>query len=122
MTGPAHIVIKERASFDNSRAACAGKDPDLFYPEEENEASTVIARQICSSCPVREECLHHAIRWKEEDGIWGGLNSRERFNLGRRLRRRAVVTALVSELESTTCPVMTSTMLAGNTSGPLVSS
>ena len=29
-------------------------------------------------CPVRDECLEHAIRVDERYGIWGGLNQDER--------------------------------------------
>lgn len=36
------------------------------------------AKSVCASCPVRNECLEHAISLDERYGIWGGLNQEER--------------------------------------------
>ena len=36
------------------------------------------AKHICSRCPVRVQCLTHAISTGEYWGIWGGLDERER--------------------------------------------
>lgn len=33
------------------------------------------AKILCSSCPMRVECLHGAIARAEEFGIWGGMGS-----------------------------------------------
>ena len=41
------------------RAACRGVDPEVFYPVTDEEAGT--AKSICSTCPVREACLEHAL-------------------------------------------------------------
>ncbi|MEQ3552150.1 WhiB family transcriptional regulator [Pseudonocardia nematodicida] len=43
------------------------------------------ARDFCFSCPVRTECLAHALDQEIEFGVWGGLTERERRAL---LRRR----------------------------------
>jgi hypothetical protein len=51
--------------------------------------SGAVARQICSRCPVRADCLAYALAAEEEFGIWGGLDQNERRNLKRRLRRRS---------------------------------
>lgn len=63
-------------------AACRGVNPELFFPTRGDD--TRVASRICSSCPVREECLEYAISHVEKFGIWGGLSERER----RRLRRQ----------------------------------
>jgi WhiB family redox-sensing transcriptional regulator len=33
---------------------------------------------VCESCPVRAECLDHAVSAGERYGVWGGLTSDER--------------------------------------------
>ena len=43
------------------------------------------AREFCFSCPVRTECLAHALDQEVEFGVWGGMTERERRAL---LRRR----------------------------------
>lgn len=36
------------------------------------------ARGFCRTCPVRTECLAHALDERIEFGIWGGMTERER--------------------------------------------
>jgi WhiB family redox-sensing transcriptional regulator len=57
------------------RAACQNADPDLFFPETLASAK---AKKICKDCPVRQQCLAHAIEYGEEFGIWGGMTRLER--------------------------------------------
>lgn len=66
-------------------AACRSVDPALFWPEEDEDfsASARMARKVCAVCPVRVECLTHAMTWPEREGIWGGLSSRQRGRLRR---------------------------------------
>jgi WhiB family redox-sensing transcriptional regulator len=71
-------------------AACAGLDGELFFPERGTDTTAV--RAVCASCPVRWECLEHALANREDHGIWGGLTGpeRQRIRDGRvRLRRTA---------------------------------
>ena len=70
------------------RGRCKGADPEIFYPEdEENEALADEAKAICALCPVRETCLEHAITVREKTGVWGGYTARERRRLIRQRRR-----------------------------------
>ena len=63
----------------------AGTD---FYPpmhgerKHERLARERRAKQVCASCPVRAECLEHAITLDERYGVWGGLTQDERRHLG----------------------------------------
>ncbi len=58
-------------------AACRGfPNPEIFFPEQGKSAKP--AKAICETCPVRDECLDHAIFHRQKDGVWGGLNERER--------------------------------------------
>ncbi len=56
--------------------ACIGVDQDIFFPER--GASTRLAKAVCRSCEVQEECLEYAVNNGEKFGIWGGLSERER--------------------------------------------
>jgi WhiB family transcriptional regulator, redox-sensing transcriptional regulator len=54
--------------------ACAGADPELFFPESRTAAAAVPAIAICRRCQVRSRCLQGAIGRREHFGIWGGVN------------------------------------------------
>ena len=73
------------------RAACRDAPPDLFFPVSEFGAAAeqiTDAKRICAGCPVRVNCLDHALSRSEASGIWGGTTDHER----RRLRRRSAAT------------------------------
>lgn len=65
-------------------AKCRGEDPDTFFPVSGELLDDVKA--ICAGCPVRDDCLEHALTHREAFGIWGGTSARER----RRLRAQRV--------------------------------
>jgi WhiB family redox-sensing transcriptional regulator len=48
------------------------------------EAAVAKAKAICGGCPVKDECLDHAMNEPEEHGLWGGLTESERVSLSRR--------------------------------------
>ena len=48
------------------------------------------AREFCRTCPVRTECLAHALDQRIEFGVWGGTTERERRAM---LRGRPHVTS-----------------------------
>ncbi len=86
------LVLGEWAA----EAACAEMDSDIFFPDEQrnsriNKELTAEAKQICSECPVREECLDYALENHREmlGGIFGGYTEKERKRLlGLRQRTR----------------------------------
>lgn len=60
---------------------------NIFYSVQKGQASNYdkeAAIRLCSSCPVREQCLEYALSNGEEYGIWGGrefsVRSTERVN------------------------------------------
>lgn len=59
-----------------ARAACAGIDPAVFFPERGCPADE--ARRICQPCPVRTDCLEYALDNHLRDGIWGGTAEKDR--------------------------------------------
>jgi WhiB family redox-sensing transcriptional regulator len=66
------------------KAACRGPESYLFYPpsvperRDEREERERRAKGICVTCGVRRACLDHALRIREQHGIWGGLTEAER--------------------------------------------
>lgn len=59
-------------------AACRPYPTEWWYPADGmNWTNTRRARRICAACLVKEDCLISALR-RNEDGIWGGLNIKER--------------------------------------------
>lgn len=62
-------------------ALCSQTDPEAFFPGK--GLSTQEAKQVCSSCDVKDECLIYALKGDERFGIWGGTSERERRLLKR---------------------------------------
>lgn len=78
-------------TYDDWRhhAACRDEDPELFFPVSEvgpGARQTAEAKTVCGRCPVRTQCLDHAIDNALDFGIFGGTSESERRNL---LRRRS---------------------------------
>jgi WhiB family redox-sensing transcriptional regulator len=69
------------------QAACRGIDPEVFYPETDEQAEE--AKAVCATCPVRQACLEHALAHREREGVWGGTTERERRRIHRQRRRSA---------------------------------
>ncbi|MEV6314534.1 WhiB family transcriptional regulator [Streptomyces sp. NPDC051776] len=72
----------ERSEPDWERALCAQTGPEFFFPEA--GGSTREAKQVCTACEERIQCLEYALSNDERFGVWGGLSEKER----QRLRRR----------------------------------
>lgn len=72
------------------RAACAGYEPELWWADTDSPRAQAAAVDICRACPVRQECLRHALALPEREGIWGGLLPYQRKRLAVYLREREV--------------------------------
>jgi WhiB family redox-sensing transcriptional regulator len=79
------------------QAACRNHpDADMFfedtarhgYHDRDTHARrrTDQAIAICHTCPVRHECLEHALANNERWGVWGSKTAQERRVLARRRR------------------------------------
>ena len=82
-TGPDDVGTSNMWVEDwTPRAACRTTSPDQLFVRgaEQNKA-----KQLCTGCPVRTECLAEALDNQIEWGVWGGMTERERRAL---LRRR----------------------------------
>jgi WhiB family transcriptional regulator, redox-sensing transcriptional regulator len=74
------------------KAACRGMSVDLFFApdgerQRERERREGVALQVCAQCPVRRNCLEHALRGPENYGVWGGTTEEGRTAERRRRRR-----------------------------------
>lgn len=87
--------------FQEARCARSQVSPDEWFPVSQEvakarlEAARAIA--ICTTCPVRPDCLEFSLRHAYDagaHGVWGGLVERER----RTLRRRWLAGASVRDL------------------------
>jgi len=67
-------------------AACRGNAAALFDSARDERGPSgrsrvSAAKQICSGCSVRAQCLRFALAYAEPHGIWGGLTPQEREQL-----------------------------------------
>lgn len=80
-----------------SERACAGVDPDVFYPTSTSVHEAQPALDVCAQCPVTLDCLAYALRVHRSNfydfGVWGRTTP-----LDRRAIRRRVATILASEV------------------------
>lgn len=60
------------------QAACRDIDPELWFPRRGDSHTATEAKAVCNTCPVQNECLEYALRWRINHGIWGGLTERRR--------------------------------------------
>ncbi len=70
------------------RGACRSEDPELFFPIAAAGpalAQVSSAKAVCGRCPVQANCLSYALVTVQNDGIWGGTTTEERWP-ARRLR------------------------------------
>lgn len=47
-------------------ARCQRYDPEMFFPDKDDEEGIAAAKAVCGNCPVRQRCLAAAHR--EENG------------------------------------------------------
>lgn len=71
-------------------AECQNLGTDRFFHPagergEERSVRDEAAKEVCAQCPVRTECLRHALRVREPYGVWGGLTEEERRELTTRV-------------------------------------
>lgn len=67
-------------------AACLGTSGELFLgPDDERPRERArresLAVVLCTTCPVRQECLEHALTVPERHGVWGGTTPADRAEM-----------------------------------------
>jgi WhiB family transcriptional regulator, redox-sensing transcriptional regulator len=66
---------------------CAHESPSTFFPSD--GVGVEVARRICATCPVKDQCLEHALVNRIDHGVWGGCSERERRRILKRRRLAA---------------------------------
>lgn len=69
------------------QAACNGKQEYFFTDYKQTMVQQ--AKRICGECPVRAQCLAHALE-NPEVGVWGGYTANERRMMLRASRKAAL--------------------------------
>ncbi|HLS02206.1 MAG TPA: WhiB family transcriptional regulator [Beutenbergiaceae bacterium] len=78
------LSMRGRVSADRPYAwmdqgLCRKFPPEVFFPEKGNPGREAdLAKQICQSCPVINECLEYALGNRDWFGVWGGTTGTER--------------------------------------------
>ena len=73
------------------KAACKDYDRSwVFFPEmaDDYDSAVAEAKAICATCTVRSDCKKFALRTEKKFGIWGGMISRELYNLPAKATRK----------------------------------
>ncbi|MFV0316410.1 MAG: WhiB family transcriptional regulator [Microthrixaceae bacterium] len=63
---------------------CAHKAPSVFFPSD--GVGVEKAKKVCEGCPVADQCLEYAIKYRIDHGVWGGTSERQRRRI---IRARA---------------------------------
>lgn len=71
-----------------AQGACVGAPSELFFPNDTDYETITDAKRLCQTCPVLETCADHALTFREDYGVWGGMSERDRRRI-RRQRRKA---------------------------------
>ena len=88
------VAIQTIPYYDRQRdwrelALCKDTSPELFFPIG-NTGSALdaisLAKNVCSRCPSKDECLEYALESNQDNGVWGGRSEEER-RLIRKQRR-----------------------------------
>jgi WhiB family redox-sensing transcriptional regulator len=73
------------------QAACSTvEDPEIFFPSyaEGGEFTVAMAKKVCRSCYLINECLEFALHTGDQWGILGGTTPAERTSIKRSLTWR----------------------------------
>ncbi|QOH56212.1 WhiB family transcriptional regulator [Rhodococcus rhodochrous] len=71
--------IADHPNFEE--ASCRQVDPETadeyWHPQRYESAAAKMARRICQSCVIMQDCRDYAVKTLPDFGIWGGLSPRE---------------------------------------------
>ena len=76
-------VIHKEDTLWFDKAACAGKNTELFFVDEPEEPYPAELKGLCKNCPVNNDCLQYAIKYRMQ-GYWGGTTDAERKQIKRK--------------------------------------
>ena len=81
-------VLKPQSDFWawQAEGLCKNEDSEVFFldPNMRGDVKRLrvsVAKAICQPCPVKNECLQHALTVPETYGVWGGMSEEERDSI-----------------------------------------
>ncbi|TDB79714.1 WhiB family transcriptional regulator [Actinomadura sp. KC216] len=93
--GPGQVDLRLEVPAWTKNALCAELGVEVFFSESgTRDHITELAKQACTACSVRIECLEWALTfepWQDRYGVFGGAGPRERAALRRERDRRRKV-------------------------------
>lgn len=91
----------------HERAVCKGMADEIFFGAEDqrvrpslSRTGLALAQSICEQCPVRRDCLTHALTQPEGYGVWGGTSGRMREEMMLRVTEGSVDSVVTDYLEN----------------------
>jgi len=86
-------MTKQFTEISWKDAVCESLDPDIFFTDdiedvEVKKLTTAMAKDLCSHCPVLEDCREWGLE-HEKWGMWGGLTPTERRTINREREKDA---------------------------------
>lgn len=69
-------------------ATCAGMPVDVFFPDPGDTRAERKAKEICTGCPVRMDCLEWAQDVERRHGIFAGMTPKQRKYLRDKAARK----------------------------------
>jgi hypothetical protein len=77
-------IMDEKINYGwQKSAACTGMPIEAFYPAQGKTVSSKLV-DMCTECPVKTECLDHALKY-EEYGYWGNTGPIKRREMRKEL-------------------------------------
>jgi WhiB family redox-sensing transcriptional regulator len=81
----------DRVPHWHEEAVCNDGNAHLFFADHDErwqarERREQEAKALCRTCPVRLECLEHALTYPEYHGVWGATSREDRQRLRREKR------------------------------------
>jgi WhiB family transcriptional regulator, redox-sensing transcriptional regulator len=73
-----YLVLAKAIEQADSIPPCQDTDPEIWFGEIGDSYSSNMARKLCNTCPVINECLQYALESCEPFGVWGGMTAKER--------------------------------------------
>lgn len=60
------------------RIRCGPEHDGILFPDRPSQQANEAATKLCKPCPLRRDCLSHALRHEPFWGSWGGFSPAQR--------------------------------------------
>lgn len=99
------IVEEWKDWIQDGNCVVLGLDTSIFF--EGDIENTQQARRCCFACPTQKQCAEYAIVTRENYGIWGGLDFKQRRAIRRRWKNgtRTYLRTLIEAYGPTIAPI-----------------